>query len=117
MTPHAFVAALKESVRKAAASEAECSAAPLTAKPTEHLSRFSAWFRQLTPNDQEIAREVIQFSAEGSLFGLLTYLDNIASLTEEGGVFELWHVGEGGERIRLNDPDGELLTDLFNNLA
>jgi hypothetical protein len=71
----------------------------------------------VSPADQDVAREVIRYVAEGSLFGLLTYLDNIASLTDEGGTFELWHAEPDGSRVRLNNPDGELLTDLFNDRA
>ncbi len=117
MTPEAFVAALTAAVRQLASLSADYLAEPPSDHPPAHLARFSAWFRLLPPADQEIAREVIRYAAEGSLFGLLTYLDNIACLTDKGGAFELWYVAPGGERVRLNDPDGELLTDLFNNCA
>ena len=117
MTPEAFVAALKQVVRDGAEREADYLAALETPRPTEHLARFSEWFRRLSPADQEVAREHIQYATEGSLFGLLTYMDNLAFLTEERGTFELWHVSEAGERVRLNDPNGDLLSDLFNNLA
>jgi hypothetical protein len=117
MTPEAFVAALKASVRSAAASEADYLAHPPSPQPPQHLARFSAWFRQLSTADQAVAREVIQYTAEGSLFGLLTYLDNLASLATDRGTIEVWYIGSEGQRVRLNDPDGELLKDLFNMLA
>lgn len=115
MTPEEFVAALKEGTREGADSEADYFAAPSSPRPPKHLARFSKWFRRLSTTDQEMAREVIRYAAEGSLFGLLTYLDNLCYVTEEGGTIELWHVGKGGARVRLNDPEGDLLTDLFNN--
>jgi hypothetical protein len=116
MKPEAFVAALKQNVRSLAASEADYLADPPSPRPPEHLARFSAWFRRLSANDREVARDIICYAAEGSLFGLLTYLDNLASLPEQSGRFELWYVEGDGERVRLNDEDGELLSELFNNV-
>ncbi|MBX9626294.1 MAG: hypothetical protein K2X82_21020 [Gemmataceae bacterium] len=115
MTPERFVSALVESVRHQAAAEADYLAAPPSPRPPDHLARFAAWFRGLTPDAQATAREVIRYAAEGALFGVLTYLDNLASFTAGGGTLELWHATAGGGRVRLNDPDGELLTDLFNS--
>jgi hypothetical protein len=117
MTPEAFVDALLTSVRQSADAAAGYFAEPPVAKPPAHLGEFSAWFRGLSAADQDMAREVIRYAAEGSLFGLLTYLDNVAGLTDEQGTLELWFTAPDGARVRLNDPDGELLTDLFNNHA
>ena len=117
MTPQDFVSAMKQDVRDTAESGADYMAAPPEgSRPPEHLARFSEWFRRLSSDDQEVARECMRYAAEGSLFSLLTILDNTADLTEEGGEFELWHVDEAGRRVRLNDPEGDLLTYLFNNL-
>src|SRR5262245_4843890 len=115
MTPETFVAALKESVREGADSEIRYYARPPSPNPPTHLARFSTWYRRLTSSDRKVARDAIRYAADGSLFDLLTFLDNIASLTEEEGTFELWHVSKRGKRTRLNNPDGDLLTDLFNN--
>ncbi len=114
MTPQVFVAALSAVARQSAESEAGYFADPPVAKPPAHLGRFSAWFRRLSAADQKVAREVIRYAAEGSLFRVLTHLDNLAALTDTGGGLELWWVGPRGRRVRLNDPDGDLLTDLFN---
>jgi hypothetical protein len=116
MTPEAFVAALAASVRKSAEYEANYFAAPQSKHPPAHLARFSAWFLKLSPEDQEVAREVMRYTAEGSLVGLLTYIDNVASLPDDDGEFELWHVTPDRVRSRINDPEGALLYDLFNNL-
>jgi hypothetical protein len=117
MTPETFVAFLRAAVRKGTEHEAKYYARPPSPNPPAHLDRFSKWYRRLSPSDRRIAREVMRYSAEGSLLSLLTYLDNIASLTDEGGTFELWHVGKRSKRTRLNDPDGQLLNELFNNVA
>jgi hypothetical protein len=115
MTPDAFVAALAASVRRSAEREADYLAGPPSDRPPAHLAQFSTWFQRLPLADQAVARDVIRYAAEGSLFVLLTYLDNIASLTDRGGAFELWYTARDGARVRLNSPDGDLLTDLFNN--
>jgi hypothetical protein len=117
MTPETFVTALKAEVRETAESEAKYYARPPSSNPPKHLARFSAWYRRLSPSNRKVAREVMWFAAEGSLFTLLTYLDNLALPTDEGGTLEVWHVSKRGKRTRLNDPDGEMLSDLFNNIA
>ena len=117
MTPTEFVEALKALAFSSAASEADYFAAPHSSHPVEHLARFSAWFQRLSPSEQEIARDALRYANEHSLHGLLTYLDNLTPLTEERGTFELWFVSEGGERVRLNDPGGEFLNELFGNFA
>lgn len=80
MTPEAFVAALKRSVDNCAISDADYLADPPSQSPPEHFARFSAWFRKLSADDQEVACELIRYSAGGSLYLLLTYLDNVCSL-------------------------------------
>ena len=116
MTPQRFVAAMKKVIRTIAKSEAEYYERPESATTPEHLAAFSAWYQRLSAKDRKIARRVIQYASEGCLFTVLTYLDNIACLTEERGTFELWHVSERGKRTRLNAPDGQLLNELFNNV-
>jgi hypothetical protein len=115
MIPETFGAALKASVREGADGEISYLAKPPSPNPPSHLARFSAWYRRLSAADRKVARDVIRYAAGGSLFDLLMHLDNLASLTDEGGTFELWHVGKRGKRTRLNDPDGELLSELFND--
>lgn len=116
MTPETFVEALASSVRQGASSEADYFAVPTTNRPPPHLAQFSNWFRKLSPLDQVTARKVIKYAADGCLFRLLTYLDNISSLTQQDGLLELWYAAADGTRLRLNDPSGEMLTDIFNNL-
>lgn len=112
MTPQAFIEALKKHVREAAASEVDYYASPPVSHPPEHLGRFSEWFRQLSVPDQSMVREIVAYA---HLFGLLMYLDNLATLTDDAGQLELWYVSENGDRMWLNDPNGEMLQDLFND--
>ena len=115
MTPQAFILALKTQVADSAASEVNYYRKPPSKHPPEHLKRFSQWFNQLSESDKEIVGELVRYAKEGELFSLLTYFDNLAFLPGERGKLELFHVDEDGNRTRLNEPGGELLTDIFNN--
>ncbi len=63
-----------------------------------------------------MVRTAIQYAADGSLFTLLSVIDGVASVTDEPGALELYHVHDG-TRSRLNDPDGDFLYDIFNTVA
>jgi hypothetical protein len=115
MTPQNFVLGLKAHVAKSAASEVDYFRNPPSRNPPEHLKKFSQWFGRLSEEDKNMVGELVRYAKEGELFSILTYFDNLAHLTREGGKFELFHLDEKGKRIRLNKPDGELLTDIFNN--
>ena len=115
MTPQDFVLALKADTALSAKSEIDYYKNPPSRNPPEHLKQFSQWFNQLPESDKERVAQLIRYSKEGGLFSLLTYLDNLAFLGGARGRFELFHIDESGHRVRLNEPDGELLTDIFNN--
>lgn len=121
MDPREFVASLKSSIQEVVAAEVsrmECripSEIPDGPSRFEYLDRFAAWFQKLADADKETARDLLRFTAEGSLFATLTYLDNLTTLVHGQGRFELWHVADDGRRL-INDPDGDLLVDLFNDL-
>lgn len=115
MTPHDFVLALKAGTAAAAESELNYYQDPPSKNPPEHLKKFSQWFRQLSAADKATVSELVKHAKEGTLFSLLTYLDNLVFLGGSRGRFELFHVDDGGRRVRLNEPEGELLTDLFNH--
>ena len=116
MTPEEFVNAIKQSMRDGAAREIDYYANPPVANPPGHLGQFSTWFRKLSAADQAIVRDIVEYAHEGALFQVLMYLDNSAKLTDENGELELWYTNENGDRARLNDPDGEMLQDLFNTI-
>lgn len=110
-----FVAALKKAVRDGAEHEVEYLRSPPSSRLPAHLAHFASWVQGLSDADRAELRDLLRYVAEGGLFAALTHLDNLASLTHEGGRFELWFASEDGDRILLNDPDGDLLIDLFNN--
>ena len=115
MTPEEFVRALKAQVQESAASEIAYYRNPALRNPPEHLNRFSKWFRQLSESDQQMVTNLVTYAKEGGLFTVLTFLDNLAFLTDKRGTFEVFHADDQGNRVRLNQPNGELLTDIFNN--
>jgi len=115
MTSQDFVLALKTAIFNSAANEVEYYKHPQSKNPPDHLKRFSTWFNGLSESDKELVEDLVIYSKEGALFSLLTYLDNLAFLTKERGKFELFYLSDKGQRVLLNESDGELLTDIFNN--
>lgn len=115
MTPENFVTELKADVRSEVESTIEYLANPPVKNPPDHLGVLSRWYRKLSDEDKEVARIAMEYAAEGSLFGLLNVLDGVDDLpSSAGGKLELYYV-EGDRKVRLNDPEGDFLHDIFNN--
>jgi hypothetical protein len=115
VNPQRFVTDLKKSVRESVSSDIDYFANPPVPKPPGHLGRFSTWYRSLSVRDKKLVADVMRYAAEGSLFGLLGFIDNLYSLpSAPNGRLELYYA-ENGSRIRLNEPEGDLLQDVFNN--
>jgi hypothetical protein len=115
VTPRDFVSALKHSVRRDVATTVEYLARPPVSDAPVHLGEFGRWFQGLTEGQRATAAKLMEFVAEGSLFGLLNVLDNVVTLGDQPGRLELLHI-EGDSQTVLNDSDGDLLYDLFNEL-
>ena len=116
MTPTEFVVALKQAAHSGADSTMKYLAAPEGRKPQEPLASLSVWYRGLSEADKEMARTLARYSADGSLFHLLSVLDGVVNLDPKRGSLELHHVS-GDTRTRLNDPEGDFLYDIFNKAA
>ena len=116
MTPLEFVTELKRMVRDLSSSTRVYLEKPPVPQPPGHLGEFARWYQGLSEDQKEMAAMLMEYVAEGSLFGLLNVLDNITTLGNQQGRLELFHV-EGESRTRLNEPDGDLLYDLFNGVA
>ncbi len=112
-----FVAALKKSVREGVDHEVDLLETRDSPRGPVHLIRFANWIQGLSAADREVLRELLHFTAEGSLFLVLTLLDNLVDLTAERVRFELWAIAENGGRGQINDPDGDMLCDIFNGLG
>lgn len=115
MTIEQFIIDLKSEARGEVAGTIKYISNPPGNHPPEHLANLSKWYCGLSEEDQSIARMAMEYSAEGALFALLNVLDGVYDLpSNKGGKFELYFVREN-ERMRLNDPEGDLLYDIFNN--
>ncbi len=85
-------------------------------RPHEGLIRLSQWFNQLSPQDKECVRGVIQLGVHAGVFGMLTVLDGVRPVRDVGedvGTFELRYTTPQ-ESVLLNPATGEFLHDLFN---
>lgn len=116
MIPLEFVAELKRIVRDLSSSTRGYLEKPPIPDPQGHLGEFARWYQELPEDQKKTAAMLMDYVAEESLFGLLNVLDNLVSLNNQRGRFELFHV-EGESRTMLNDPDGDLFCDLFNVIA
>ncbi|WP_435018128.1 hypothetical protein TA3x_000073 [Tundrisphaera sp. TA3] len=111
MTPPEFVAEMKRIARSVSASTRDYLGYPPVADPPGHLGEFSRWYRGLADDQRETAGLLMDYVAEGSLFALLSTLDHG---TPESRL-ELF-AADGEARTRLNDPEGDLLCELFNRV-
>jgi len=116
MTSSDFVSGLKAAIREGVDFEIKYLDNPPSSNPPEHLRRFALWFQRLSSYDKTCVEELLLYVAEGGLFRLLTYLDNIGDLRGGRGRFELWYFDENGGKVLLNDPGGDLLNELFNTV-
>src|ERR1700741_2161187 len=120
MTQEQFVRNLKiATLDNAAQDTAARILNPSGRKPDRRNDDIAAWFRSLTPAEQELARRFAQLTGESVLFGALCVLDGVRSIHESGSRGELqlaWN--EDGETKVLNRDrdDSEMLHDTFGSL-
>ena len=69
----------------------------------------------MSSENQSRVSAVISKAVDMALFSMFTLIDGESFIEDspEKGEFELWYV-KGDERVRLNDPRGEMLHDLYN---
>jgi hypothetical protein len=84
-------------------------------RPSAALVELSGWYRQLSSDDKQQVRAIIQLAVRAAVFEMLTVLDGVTSIKEAGektGTLELRYITED-ESVLLNGPSGEFLHDLF----
>ena len=84
--------------------------------PSKELVGLSDWYKSLHIADKENLHEIIKLAAQHSVFGMLCVIDGvrqIESTYDKGELVLEFH--KNGEKIRLNDPNGEYLHDIFNS--
>ncbi len=86
-------------------------------RPLKEDMVLSEWFNNLSEQDKEMVKKIIENAVDSSVFGFLAVLDGVRVI-EEGpskGDFELYYVN-GSLRIRLNETDDEYLHDIYQGL-
>jgi len=89
---------------------------PAGRQPARRKVELSEWFNNLPDSDKTRVEQIVRESAELAIFSFLALLDGVAFIEqgEEKGRFEL-HYYRGGERLLVNDPQGEYLHDIYNS--
>ena len=118
MNTKAFIEAIVEVVRDATISDVlENLKEPPGRRPHKDDIELSQWYTKLTKEDVENIIKVISKSVDGSVFGVLAVIDGVRAIEDNGeGTLELTYKDNSGS-ILLNNPNGEYLHDVFNNLT
>jgi hypothetical protein len=88
-------------------------------KPHASLLELSAWFNNLSAEDQAFVKRVIEEAAHSAVFGMLAVLDGVRSMHEADepvGEFELRYNTDGHSDL-ISPPAGDFLHDLFNDIV
>jgi hypothetical protein len=116
MTNDDFVEAVERIVADSAVRSATAllEGAPGVA-PSDVVADISRWYSGLGSADKDRLLQVVRYAIDQSVFGFLCVLDGVRAIeaNPNKGALELHYVSSGG-RVRLNDPKGEFLHDLFN---
>ncbi len=117
MTPDSFVSLIKESVELSAKDDViENLKEPPGRKPDPELLKNSEWYLALNEEGKERVKSIVSDSVSETIFGLLSVLDGVRSISADGEVnsIELYHV-ENGSKVLLNDEAKEYLHDIYNS--
>lgn len=82
--------------------------------PSKKLLAQSSFYEELSELQKSKLKELLEETAEMTLFGLLCVLDGVRAIEnrENKGTLELWY-RNGDATFLLNDSDGEFLHDLM----
>lgn len=115
MTKEEFVKRLKLIVHDSAINSCILTLEqPPGRRPHKSLVTLSAWYNQLSLEDQERVRETAALAARSAVFGMLAVLDGVRAFSdpEENASLELWYKSPG-ESVLLNEMAGDFLHDIF----
>ncbi|MDH5392372.1 MAG: hypothetical protein OEY11_04200 [Gammaproteobacteria bacterium] len=117
MTPDNFVSLIKEAVEVGAKDDViENLKEPPGRKPDPELLKNSEWYLSLDEKGKERVKSIISDSISETIFGFLSVLDGVRSISESGeeNSLELHHKDKG-KRTLLNDQSKEYLHDMYKN--
>ena len=82
--------------------------------PDKKLIELSDWYNSLDMFNKEKLLEIIELAVGQSIFGILCVIDGVRQIESSLDKGELvLEFRKNGETIRLNDPNGEYLHDIF----
>ena len=87
---------------------------PVGRGPQQDLRQMAEWYNRLSDEDRERVGRVAEMSAFSAVFGFFAVLDGARQIDRpnDRGQITLSYQKEG-KNILINDPDGEVLHDLF----
>ena len=117
MTPEDFVTLIKIAVEVGANDDViENLREPPGREPDSELLVNSEWYLSLDEEGKERVKSIVSDSIAETIFGFLSVLDGVRSISEVGNEtsLELHHKDEG-KRTLLNDESKEYLHDIYKN--
>lgn len=114
MNKEEFVEAIIEVVRNGTISDIlEVLKEPTGRSPAKRDIELSDWYRGLSTNDADKLREVITYTVDSSVFGMLTVIDGVRAIEDyDKGVLDFSYIKDE-KRTVLNNPKDEYLHDIF----
>ena len=117
MTPDEFISLIKIAV-EAGAKEGviENLQEPPGRKPDAELLKNSEWYISQDKEGKERIESIISDTVSETIFGFLSVLDGVRSISNEGATNSLeLHLIENGNKTLLNDQSKEYLHDIYKN--
>ena len=115
MTPQMFVDGIKTAVRDSAVNSTQSALQrPPGRRPATEALERSTWYLSLSEGDRKQVDAVVRYACHLTTYTFLCVLDGVKVL-EDGivkGDLELFY-RRGDLVVRLNDPQGDELHDLF----
>ena len=86
-------------------------------RPATDLIKTAEWFRGLSIEDQEFARNIARLAVHQAVFGFLAVIDGVRLIDDKAplGRFELRFI-RGEDSFLINPTDGEELHDLLTEV-
>ncbi len=117
MTPEEFIILIKIAIEASAKDGViENLQEPSGRRPDAELLKNSEWYISQDKEGKERIESIISDAVSETLFGFLSMLDGVRSISVAGKTdsLELLHI-ENSRKTLLNDPSKEYLHDIYKN--
>lgn len=113
MDAEEFVTAIRRILESGVTGLLNMFRSPPGRHPSTSLQRISAFYNTLGPDDRGVFDMAVEVAVKSGIESVLLVLDeSLAIEDDKKGKLELFY-NDGVNRIRLNNPDHWLLSDLF----